>query len=101
METAAPATLSLPDFETFRRQALTEGATEVLERHWAAHTVVPKHTHPFAVRALVVQGDMWLGTGAEPARHLQPGDRFELAREQPHTERYGAKGATYWVARQG
>ena len=32
-------------------------------------------------------------------RHLQPGDRFELAAEVPHTERYGPAGATYWVAR--
>ncbi|WP_259292645.1 hypothetical protein [Xylophilus ampelinus] len=37
---------------------------------------------------------------AHPARrHLQPGDRFALDRDEPHAERYGSTGATYWAAR--
>lgn len=32
-------------------------------------------------------------------RHLHAGDTFMLARDVPHTERYGPDGATYWVAR--
>jgi hypothetical protein len=32
-------------------------------------------------------------------RHLRPGDGFQLARDEPHAERYGAEGAIYWVAR--
>lgn len=70
----------------------------MLPRTWAPDTEVPEHTHPFAVKALVVAGELWLGS-AEGLRHLQPGDRFELAAEVPHTERYGPAGATYWVAR--
>ena len=45
-----------------------------------------------------VQGEMWLTCG-DRTRHLRPGDRFELARDVPHAERYGTEGATYWVAR--
>lgn len=86
------------DFEAFRAAALAEGFTEVLPRTWAADTVVPEHTHPFEVKAVVVEGELWLGC-AEGMRHLQAGDRFELAAEVPHTERYGPAGATYWVAR--
>jgi quercetin dioxygenase-like cupin family protein len=70
----------------------------VLSREWAPGVVLDTHTHPFAVKAVVVAGEMWLTVG-DDTRHLQPGDRFELDREVPHAERYGAAGATYWVAR--
>lgn len=87
-----------PDFDTFSRQALSEGFDEVLERLWAPGTVLDTHTHPFAVKALVVQGQVWLTVGEE-TRALQSGDRFELAKGVSHSERYGDEGATFWVAR--
>jgi quercetin dioxygenase-like cupin family protein len=88
----------LPSFEAFTAQANGEGFDEVVERKWAPGTVVEQHTHPFSLRALVVQGEMWLIVG-DDVRHLHPGDEFALDREVPHKERYGAEGATYWVAR--
>ena len=60
--------------------------------------MVATHEHPFAVKALVVAGEMWLSEG-DSTRHLRPGDTFELAAAAPHAERYGAAGATYWAAR--
>lgn len=87
-----------PDFNAFQAQARGEGFDEVLSREWAPDVVLDTHTHPFAVKALVVAGEMWLTVGGD-TRHLEPGDRFELDREVPHAERYGAAGATYWVAR--
>jgi quercetin dioxygenase-like cupin family protein len=92
-ESAMPKT-----FETFKSVALAEGFDEVLERTWAPDTILEEHTHPFAVKALVVQGEMWLTVGGE-TRHLVPGELFELEYGVPHAERYGATGATYWVAR--
>jgi predicted exporter len=86
------------DFEDFRRDSLAAGFDEVLERHWPPHTVLETHTHPFSVQAVVTQGEMWLSCG-DDTRHLQAGDTFQLARDVPHAERYGAEGATYWVAR--
>lgn len=86
------------DFQRFEQDTLARGFDEVTERRWAPDTVLDTHTHPFSVEAVVVQGEMWLSCG-EVTRHLRPGDRFELAREVPHAERYGAEGATYWVAR--
>ncbi|MES3011212.1 MAG: cupin domain-containing protein [Pseudomonadota bacterium] len=56
------------------------------------------HSHPFAAKATVVQGEMWLTVNGE-TQHLLPGDGFELAQGVPHSERYGTDGATYWVAR--
>ncbi|WP_310567042.1 AraC family ligand binding domain-containing protein [Hydrogenophaga sp.] len=87
-----------PDFDTFKSAALAEGFDEVLERVWAPDTVLDTHTHPFAAKALVVQGEMWLTTG-DTTQHLVPGDLFELEHSEPHSERYGAEGAIYWVAR--
>lgn len=92
----------LPDFTTFEALALAQGYDEVAERQWPALAQLATHTHPFAVRALVVQGEMWLSEGegdAARTQHLRRGDRFELAMHAPHAERYGAEGATYWVAR--
>lgn len=85
-------------FEQFQAKALADGFDEALERRWEPLAVLATHTHPFAARATVVQGEMWLTVG-DNTRHLLPGDGFELAQGEPHAERYGAEGATYWVAR--
>lgn len=91
--------MSVPaDFAAWRDAALAEGFDEVLARHWPPETVLEIHTHPFAVKAVMVEGAMWL-TVAGDTRALGPGDTFELARDEPHAERYGTEGATYWVAR--
>lgn len=87
-----------PDFAAFQAEALAEGFDEVLERVWAPGTVLAEHTHPFEVKAVLVQGEMDLEVGAE-TRHLQPGDTFSLPADLPHAERYGPEGASYWVAR--
>jgi quercetin dioxygenase-like cupin family protein len=87
-----------PSFSEFETAARREGFDEVVERSWLADQVLATHEHPFAVKALVVAGEMWLTEG-EKTRHLRPGDAFELAAGAPHAERYGAAGATYWAAR--
>lgn len=86
------------DFDAFTAAAKAAGFDEVLERTWPAATVLDEHTHPFAVQAVVVRGEMWL-TVDGTTRHLLPGDTFSLARDVPHSERYGSAGAAYWVAR--
>ena len=86
-------------FEAFQQDALAQGCDEVLVREWPAGKVVAEHTHPFSARALVVRGEMWLRIGSENERHLRTGDTFEVEHNRPHDERYGAEGATLWVAR--
>lgn len=90
--------MNLPSFEHFQADVLDRGFDTVLERQWAPDTVLGEHTHPFAVDALVVQGELGLTVDGKE-RVLRPGDRFTLDAHQPHGERYGAEGATYWVAR--
>ena len=89
---------STPTFESYSSEQRAAGFEEVLERRWPPNQVVETHTHPFAVRALMVEGEMWLTVGNE-TRHLRPGERFELDHGVPHAERYGARGAVYWAAR--
>ena len=90
--------MSDPTYNEFEADARARGFDAVLERQWPPGTVLDTHTHAFAVEARVVQGEMWLTVGSD-TRHLCAGDRFELAREVPHAERYGSQGATFWVAR--
>ena len=85
-------------FEAFSASARAQGFDEIVERRWKPDTALDTHTHAFAVKALVVQGEMWLRVG-DQTRHLLPGDTFALARDEPHAERYGNDGATYWAAR--
>ena len=85
-------------FDRFTAAARAEGFDEVLVRDWQPSLVLDTHRHPFAVKALVTRGEVWLTEG-ESVRHLHVGDGFELARDVPHAERYGDQGATFWVAR--
>ena len=90
--------MNLASCSEFEARARAQGFDEVTERHWDPKLTLETHTHPFAVKALVVRGEMWLTVGDE-TRHLRPGDTFELERDEPHAEQYGVEGATYWVAR--
>lgn len=85
-------------FAAFEADAHAQGFDEALVRRWEPLTVLDTHTHPFAAQATVVQGEMWLTVDGK-TQHLLPGDSFALARDVPHSERYGPEGATYWVAR--
>lgn len=85
-------------FQEFDADARARGFDEVLVREWTPGTVMQTHTHPFAVQALVTRGELWLTVG-DATRHLKAGDTFELARDEPHAERYGSEGATFWAAR--
>jgi len=87
-----------PAFLEFETNARAQGFDQVLEREWPPSTVLDAHVHPFAAKAVVVRGEMWLSVGSD-TRHLRPGDTFELDSGVLHSERYGADGATYWVAR--
>jgi hypothetical protein len=98
--------MTLPSFQEFEAAAHAEGYTEVVCREWPPLTVLDTHSHPFDAKALVVSGELWLAVASNTSsgiekhtQHLTAGQRFELARNIPHDERYGAEGATFWVAR--
>ena len=84
--------------QEFREAALSAGEGDVFLREWPPLAVVPEHSHPFALKALLLKGQMWLTVdGAE--RQIQIGETFELSHAYPHAERYGPEGAAYLVAK--
>lgn len=90
----------MKSFSEFEAGAKAQGFDEVLERRWQPGQVVATHSHPFDANALLVEGEMWLQVG-DRTQHIETGGTFELARNTPHSERYGSGGAVYWVARRG
>ena len=90
--------MNTSSFESFEKEAKSQGFDEVTQKTWEPEVVLPEHTHPFDASAVVVAGDMWL-TYRGTTRHITPGGTFVLPRDTPHAERYGSQGATYWVAR--
>ncbi|QHE88769.1 AraC family transcriptional regulator [Hydrogenophaga sp. BPS33] len=88
----------MPSFSAFRLQSLMEGYDEVLEHRWEPRTFRDMHAQPFAAKAVVASGEMWLTVG-DLTRQLRAGDSFEIERDVPYAERYGAEGAVCWVAR--
>ncbi len=88
----------IPSFDEFAAKLRAEGYEEVLARSWSPREIQETHRHPFVAKALVVSGEMWL-TQRGTTRHLVAGDDFELEADEPHAERYGEEGATYWVGR--
>ncbi len=90
--------MSAASVRQFEAKPRAQGFDEVIERPWAADAQVGTHSHPFDVSGLVLQGEFWL-TVADQTRHLRADDNFELARDVPHQERYGANGARVLVAR--
>ncbi|HEY2030274.1 MAG TPA: cupin domain-containing protein [Myxococcales bacterium] len=88
----------MESFESFRDRSLAAGADEVMERRWQPDQVVETHSHPFTADAVLIDGEMWL-TQAGETRRLTVGDTFHIPAGSPHDERYGPKGAAYWVAR--
>jgi quercetin dioxygenase-like cupin family protein len=87
-------------FEAFAADLRARGYDAVVVRTFSAREIVATHRHPFAAKARVIDGEMWLTLRGE-TRHLLPGDEFELDADEPHAERYGEAGATYWVGRRG
>jgi hypothetical protein len=57
-----------------------------------------EHGHDFEVYALVTSGSITITTdGVESFYGV--GDMFHLARQQPHSERYGPQGVEYMASR--
>lgn len=56
------------------------------------------HTHPFAVRGLVLSGEFHLTRNGE-TEVLRSGATFSMPAHCEHAERFGPNGATYVVAR--
>jgi quercetin dioxygenase-like cupin family protein len=52
----------------------------------------PEHSHPFDVRAMVIDGALTLTCNGR-TRTYRPGEIFTMPRGCPHSETYGPEGA--------
>ena len=86
------------DSSGFIRELGELGFTEVLTRDWAPNQFVDTHTHPFDVRALVLQGEVALSCDGR-SQTYRSGDVFTLDAGRAHTEQYGPAGANFLVGR--
>lgn len=83
------------DFEASLRR---DGYAPAVEVALAPDERREAHTHPFAVRGLVLRGRFGLACDSEDALY-GPGEVFELERDREHYEHTGAEGAAYLVGR--
>ncbi len=71
---------------------------EVMTNTTTAAKVNPEHSHPFDVRAMVVQGALTL-TRDGKARTYRSGESFAMPRGCLHYESYGDEGAVVLFGR--
>ena len=74
----------------FEKALLRDGFTAETRALAPGHTT-PEHTHPFDVRAMVLEGEITLTT-AEGSRTYRPDEVFTMAAGCPHAESIGPEG---------
>jgi quercetin dioxygenase-like cupin family protein len=84
--------------DAFETRLRAEGYDEILTKTLAADVVIPDHTHPYDVLALVLDGEATIDCGQGP-RVYRPGDELALAADVVHSERYGPNGYTFLLGR--
>ena len=84
--------------ESFEAGLKSDGFDEILTSTNPGGKYNAEHAHPFDVRAMVLQGEVTLGWDGR-TQTFRPGDIFTMARDCPHTERFGPEGAVSLVGR--
>ncbi|HYF60831.1 MAG TPA: cupin domain-containing protein [Burkholderiaceae bacterium] len=82
----------------FTARLQREGYDEILTKTIEPDVSIDRHVHPYDVLALVLDGEATIDCG-QGARTYRPGDVLEVARDVPHTERYGPRGYTFLLGR--
>ncbi len=86
------------DLTTFKAELAQDGYTEIDTRTIEPNLFNSAHSHPFHVRAQMLEGELtlsWEGT----QRTFRAGEIFTMAAGCEHTEWFGAAGAKYIVGR--
>ena len=79
------------DKSTFETELKREGY-EVITNTTPGEKVNPEHSHPYDVKAMVVQGALTL-TREGKAHTFKPGETFFMPKGCLHSESYGPGGA--------
>ena len=86
------------DRQSFETELKREGYDEVLTGSTQGPKHNAEHSHPYDVKAVVIDGAItlvWEGR----TQTFRPGEIFTMARGCPHTETFGAEGAVTLVGR--
>jgi quercetin dioxygenase-like cupin family protein len=86
------------DTSAFEAALKANGFGDCEKKTVAPNVVNPVHTHPFAVRILVLSGEMTV-TANGVAHTCRTGDTFAMEPGCEHFEQYGAEGTVYLVGR--
>lgn len=82
----------------FEARLRAAGYDEILTKTLEPGVVIPDHTHPYDVLALVLDGEATIDCGQGPRRYL-PGDVLEVPADLRHSEQYGPQGYTFLLGR--
>ena len=86
------------DTSAFEAALKADGFGEIEKKTVAPNVVNSVHSHPFAVRLLVLSGELTV-TANGSAHTCRSGDTFAMEPGCEHFEKYGAEGAVYLVGR--
>jgi quercetin dioxygenase-like cupin family protein len=75
-----------------------EGYPDPVEVKQIPNGSLVEHTHPFAVKALVIDGSIDIAI-QDNRKTYAVGDVFELKFEEPHSESYSSAGVIYLASR--
>lgn len=81
------------DKTAFEAALKADGYGDIETKTKAPGEVNSAHSHPYAVRLMVLSGEITVTNTNGPARTCRAGDTFSLAADCEHFERYGAEGA--------
>ncbi|MFM9886619.1 MAG: cupin domain-containing protein [Burkholderiales bacterium] len=86
------------DLTAFKAGLAQDGYTEIDTRAIEPNLYNPAHSHPFHVRAQLLEGELTLAWDGQQ-RTFRAGEVFTMAAGCEHTERFGPEGARYIVGR--
>lgn len=86
------------DIKAFEAALKRDGYSEIETKGYAPSHHAAEHAHEFDVRALVLEGDITLGSNGG-AQTYRIGDEFTLPAKRPHTEAIGPDGVRFVYGR--
>jgi hypothetical protein len=82
----------------FLKMLSQEGYPDPVEVHQPPNGSLSEHSHPLAVKALVIEGSIEISIAGH-TQSYEVGDIFELADQELHSESYGPYGVRYLASR--
>ncbi len=86
------------DATAFEADLKATGFNDITKKEGLARFQSDPHSHPFAVRGLVLSGEFILSKEGVPTSYLS-GETFTLEPNCEHTEAFGPEGSTYIIGR--